>query len=128
MTLREVEQIMNGLKEVTGEHTRLVMGTSIEDGWQGKTGLTLLASERFETGNGKTGNRQTEEATTEAVVKKTESGGKRRRKTKAVQSRLNLDMPGKGRFKDVEPTLRNGEDLDVPAFIRRGIQLSSEKQ
>ncbi|MCX7670192.1 MAG: hypothetical protein N2439_08985, partial [Anaerolineae bacterium] len=41
-----------------------------------------------------------------------------------VQGKLAIEPPGKGRFKDTAPTILDGEDLDVPTFIRRGLKLS----
>ena len=43
---------------------------------------------------------------------------------KAVQIGLNLETPGRGRFKGVRPTYHEGEDLDIPTFIRRGIKIA----
>lgn len=43
------------------------------------------------------------------------------RRGQAVQGSLSLDGTGKGRFRDLTPTLYGGEDLDIPTFIRRGI-------
>jgi cell division protein FtsZ len=43
---------------------------------------------------------------------------------KAVQGQLPLTIVSKGRFDKSEPTLHNGEDLDVPTFLRRGIALN----
>ena len=34
-----------------------------------------------------------------------------------------FDTFGRGRFKDVEPTMIDGEDLDIPTFVRRGIPI-----
>ena len=36
---------------------------------------------------------------------------------------MQLDNISRGRFEKSEPTLYNGEDLDVPTYIRRGISL-----
>ena len=44
---------------------------------------------------------------------------------KIEQEELPLTPVSKGRFRDVEPTLYQGEDLDFPTFIRRGMKLSS---
>ena len=54
-------------------------------------------------------------AETTAVVKKSSS--------KPKQETLALEGVSRGRFDKSEPTLYNGEDLDVPTFIRRGISL-----
>ncbi len=44
---------------------------------------------------------------------------------KVEQEELPLSAVSKGRFRDVEPTLYQGEDLDLPTFIRRGQRLSN---
>ncbi|HEX4349225.1 MAG TPA: hypothetical protein VH251_02500, partial [Verrucomicrobiae bacterium] len=43
---------------------------------------------------------------------------------KAVQTQLPLTIVSKGRFDKSEPTKHNGEDLDVPTFLRRGVSLN----
>jgi cell division protein FtsZ len=49
--------------------------------------------------------------------------GRRQTKAQAQQAKLRLDASGKRRFKGVRPTILDGEDLDVPTFVRRGIQI-----
>ena len=44
----------------------------------------------------------------------------RRRKTKGA---LGSGPSGRGRFQNAEPTIWNGEDLDIPTFIRKDINL-----
>ena len=41
------------------------------------------------------------------------------------QETLKLDEATRGLFERVERTVVNGEDLDRPTFIRRGIQLKN---
>jgi cell division protein FtsZ len=43
---------------------------------------------------------------------------------KPVQTQLPLTIVSKGRFDKSEPTKHNGEDLDIPTFIRRGIVMN----
>jgi len=43
---------------------------------------------------------------------------------KPIQTQLPLTIVSKGRFDKSEPTKHNGEDLDVPTFLRRGISLN----
>jgi len=53
------------------------------------------------------------------------SGGRgRRNSSKMRQEQLPLEIISKGRFDKSEPTVRNGEDLDQPTFIRRGLVLN----
>jgi cell division protein FtsZ len=42
---------------------------------------------------------------------------------KPKQETLPLEGVSRGRFDKSEPTLYNGEDLDVPTFIRRGVSV-----
>jgi cell division protein FtsZ len=44
---------------------------------------------------------------------------------KQTQATLDLEAPQRGRFDKSERTIVNGEDLDVPTFIRKGIKLTS---
>ncbi|MBQ6915827.1 MAG: hypothetical protein IJQ65_08900 [Kiritimatiellae bacterium] len=46
--------------------------------------------------------------------------GIRRRKSKGA---LSVGPTGRGRFKNAEPTIWNGEDLDIPTFIRKNLNL-----
>jgi cell division protein FtsZ len=46
-----------------------------------------------------------------------------RKSGKPKQETLPLEGVSRGRFDKSEPTLYNGEDLDVPTFIRRGVSL-----
>ena len=50
-------------------------------------------------------------------------GSRNRGKKSQLQPLLGLDMSGKDRFKDVEATIIDGEDLDIPTYVRRGIRL-----
>ena len=47
-----------------------------------------------------------------------------RKKAKAVHPELQLETVTKGPFEHSEPTLRNGVDLDVPTFVRRGMTMN----
>ncbi len=53
-------------------------------------------------------------------------GPKRPRKRLASprQGQLPLEIVSKGRFDKSEPTIHQGEDLDVPTYIRRGVALN----
>ena len=47
----------------------------------------------------------------------------RKSSAKAKQETLPLEGVSRGRFDRSEPTLYNGEDLDVPTYIRRGVNV-----
>jgi cell division protein FtsZ len=50
--------------------------------------------------------------------------GRSRKKHSRLQKELPLEIIFKGRFEKSDPTIRNGEDLDVPTYIRRGVPLN----
>ena len=51
-------------------------------------------------------------------------GGKRRGRNNAKQGQLQLEIVSRGRFEKSEPTVHQGEDLDVPTYVRRGVALN----
>jgi len=54
------------------------------------------------------------------------NAGARARKPnpKMRQAQLSLAIVSKGRFDKSEPTIHKGEDLDIPAYRRRGVALN----
>ena len=53
-----------------------------------------------------------------------DSARARKTASKMRQGQLALDMVSKGRFDNSERNIRNGEDLDVPTYVRKGIALN----
>jgi cell division protein FtsZ len=49
---------------------------------------------------------------------------KDKKKLSRMQKELPLEIVFKGRFEKSEPTVRHGEDLDLPTYIRRGVPLN----
>ena len=62
----------------------------------------------------------------EQLLARQATGAARARKsaTRMRQGQLPLEIVSKGRFDKSEPTIHKGEDLDVPAYIRRGVSLN----
>jgi cell division protein FtsZ len=54
----------------------------------------------------------------------TRQTGHSRRKNSRLQKELPLEIVFKGRFDKSEPTIRHGEDLDLPTYIRKGVALN----
>ncbi len=63
---------------------------------------------------------------TEQVMRQQAATNQRLRKAlpRLRQGQLPLEIVSKGRFEKSEPTIHNGEDLDVPTFKRRGLVLN----
>ena len=55
-----------------------------------------------------------------------QTSGQRGRKSagRLRQTQLPLELISKGRFDKSEPTIHNGEDLDLPTYVRRGVILN----
>ncbi|HRZ45759.1 MAG TPA: cell division protein FtsZ [Candidatus Paceibacterota bacterium] len=65
--------------------------------------------------------------TTRQLYHQKHSAGSRLRKVippRFRQQQLPLEIISKGRFEKSDPTIRHGEDLDIPTFKRRGIPLN----
>jgi cell division protein FtsZ len=54
----------------------------------------------------------------------THQTGQPRKKSSRLQKELPLEIVFKGRFDKSEPTIRHGEDLDLPTYIRKGVALN----
>jgi cell division protein FtsZ len=52
------------------------------------------------------------------------AGRVRKKSLAMLQGQLPLEIVSKGRFEKSEPTIHQGEDLDVPTYIRRGVALN----
>lgn len=62
---------------------------------------------------------------TEQLMTSQQNGQRPRKKASPMrQGQLPLEIVSKGRFEKSEPTIYQGEDLDVPTYIRRGVALN----
>ena len=111
MALAEVGQVMDRIKALVSPESNVMVGTIVDDSWTSKIGISLFVAEEWVDGK-----RSLED---EPVEK---PGKSPKKKVAAKQIQIEF-VSGKGRFKDVAPTIMNSEDLDVPTFVRRGISL-----
>lgn len=137
LTLAELDSVMSQLKSLARDRCEIVMGVSTEEALRDQVYITILAAEEWAVPDVEPAHELEEEAPAaeeesaeepvpgEAAPVSTKRRG-RRDKRKGLQEKLKLDPSGRGRFKGVEPTVYEGEDLDVPTFLRKGIKLSAE--
>jgi cell division protein FtsZ len=64
------------------------------------------------------------ELSKETLSEQIATGRQRKNGVRMRQGQLPLDLVSKGRFEKSEPTIYQGQDLDVPTYIRRGIPLN----
>jgi cell division protein FtsZ len=127
LTLKEIGQLMDRISSTVRPECRVVMGTSVDDGWIGRISLMAIVGEKRKV------RPQVEIEVPQQPVSEHPAEGpplspitpqpSKKRKRRPRQERLKLEASGRGRFKDVEPTILDGEDMDVPTFIRRGMRI-----
>ena len=120
MSVKEVESIMTAVENATRKEAHIHMGTSIDDSWNDAISVTLVAS-RFWRAEDEADEKQMPEPAIAGEAPATPAVKRKKRKQEATQSQLILEGISKGIFKDVEPTIIDGEDMDVPTFIRRRV-------
>ena len=120
LALDEVERTTRLLVSRSREDVKVAVGVTIEEEWTRRLQVMLIVSEAWLARSSKAPN-NVRTGGDEAATEIPEGDGK----SPLVQAEIALDTPsGKGKFVNVAPTVHQGEDLDVPTFIRRGIKLS----
>lgn len=116
LTLGEIS-VMMGRIENRLAHAGLAMGTTLAPAWNGRVAVTILLAEQV---------RATE---TPSEPEKTGGrrggrGGDRASRARKDQIEISFDQ-NRGRFAGTEPNLLDGEDLDVPTYIRRRLTIEA---
>lgn len=126
LSMAEMNRVMDQIKRQCS-HAQIIMGAALDPAMEEKLCVTVIAA-RQELAPAAT-KLQTETrtagpaaSTREVVVARTPRSKKAT--NKPVQTQLPLTIVSKGRFDKSEPTKHNGEDLDVPTFIRRGMSMN----
>jgi cell division protein FtsZ len=131
LTLTDVQRIVEPISKLA-QRAQVIMGAAIDDAYREKLAVTVIASTASTTRRF-SGTRTVPSRPAAAAAKPVEPAplvltgdpapiptGKGAPK----QEDLPLQPVSRGRFSESEPTLYNGEDLDVPTFIRRGIRIA----
>jgi len=112
LTLVEVGDVMSAISKATQNDCNLMMGAVVNNDWSDRIMVSAFVTDRKR-----------------VVTAKIKHGGvsspkgRRTNKKLDMQNKLKLDLTGKGRFKKVEPTIMDGQNLDIPTFIRLGIEI-----
>ena len=110
LALSEVSDVMGALSKVIQDDCALTVGTVINELWRDRILVSVFVADH----------KRSVRSNTRATS--TPAKGARRRKQE-LQDKLKLGAPGKGRFKNVEATIMDGEDLDIPTYQRRGLNI-----
>ena len=122
LRLAEVGEMMEKVRGVCKKECQVEMGTVLDAQYDGRIELVTLAFESW-TAAAQIEPRKETPPTQEPPVAEAFPIQPGSRKGRAKGSKLSFGATGRGKFQNVEPTLYNGQDLDVPTFIRRGITL-----
>lgn len=119
LTLSDLEGIMGQLSSLARPNAHISMGAIIDPARRERITITLLAAETWNEDRFGPG------AAPGEAPAKSEKG----KSANETQAELPLDVGQKdrGAFGKTAATMVNGEDLDIPTFIRRGVKLSFDR-
>jgi len=120
LALKEVGDIMDAISSKAGADTEVFMGTSVEQGRGKRITITVIASEKWQPSSELP---SPQESSEEPAGERGSRESRAKRRTKVTQTKLRLETSDRGRFKDIDPTYFDGEDLDVPTFLRHGLDI-----
>jgi cell division protein FtsZ len=137
LTLKDISSVMESVTASVSSSCNVSMGTVVDSAWKGKLGVTVVTSEKWISGDTEEESADVVLATVEAedvheafddridTRKQAASTAKSTRKKKAerMQEKLTIKQAGMDRFKGASPSILDGEDGDIPTYIRRGIRL-----
>jgi cell division protein FtsZ len=128
LTMSEVTRIMEQITRHC-EHAHVIMGACIDETFGDRLSVTLVASRREnatveEPAPGPRVDLRNGARVATAPLVQLPNGRTRKSSPRMRQTQLPLEIISKGRFEKSEPTLHQGQDLDVPTYIRRGVALN----
>lgn len=114
LRLSEVGQVADGVRETFGRAAIFDLATvNDEETFSGRLSVVVFL---FESGAKKDDERESDSPASDASKPKRQ----RRQRNPLAQG-----PQGRGRFNNVEQTIRDGEDLDTPTYLRQGLTLDS---
>jgi cell division protein FtsZ len=126
LRLTEIGDIMKTLRDWSKTEAQIEMGTVLDPAFDGRVEVVIFCFEHSmipvveAKKNASTSSVTTPPSIPPAEVFQIQPGSAKRSKSK---SKLSLGATGKGKFQNVEPTIYNGQDLDIPTYLRKNIHL-----
>lgn len=131
VTMLEIQEVMDQVRSLAKEQVRLLLGYCLDPAMEGRLSITILAAESWAVAEAPPREQEaaaapTAEASDGAAAPRPRGGGKSRvdLKRREVQARM-ADTKDRFSVAGVAPSFHDGEDLDVPTFIRRNVKLSA---
>ena len=131
LPLSELREIMRLVHDRVSDAAHLYLGVSTDPSASDAVEVTIMAASPMGTSSAFEESIPAEETGEESGAetgKPTKAGARRKagaRKAEGAetQEELPLDQAIRGRFKDIDPTMVDGQDLDIPTFIRLRMRL-----
>jgi len=126
LLLSEVSVLMNGIKALYPNSSRVEMGTVQDPLFNGRIEVVLLAFHNWAKPVGvgfAPVSASLDQPPVADILPVSPSVRKAKSKVKAKGSKLSFGPTGRGKFQNSEPSIYEGVDLDVPAYIRYGINI-----
>jgi cell division protein FtsZ len=129
VSLAEMQTVLRHLTRHVDDDSQIHLGVGLDGGADEFLAVTILAARHVGERTGEEEDLPEEE---NEVPADSPEGGKSKKPAKKggkktspgqTQEELPLDQAMRGRFKDLDPTMVDGQDLDIPAFIRMRIRL-----
>ena len=125
LLLSEISTLMNGIKLMYPNKPRIEMGTVQDSLFNGRVEVVLFAFENWNAPVAAPQPRQVSanEPPVADVLPVSRVASGKQSKLGKTPSRLSVGPSGRGRFQNSEPTIYQGVDMDVPAYVRYGLNI-----
>lgn len=133
LTLPRVNEIMNAIAEQFGRESHIIMGAVIDEGMQGRVEITVLGASDMGT-RGALGRRslpprpRTFPTRPDQAAPKPEPAAAPVAETAphpSTQEEFGFgEIESRGQFERTDRNLFDGQDLDVPTYLRKGIKIA----
>jgi cell division protein FtsZ len=125
LSISDVDKVVKGVLSHGPKEAHAMTGVGCEPDWRDKIHVTILASETEQDAPGGflAGARSPRP---DGVPDERKEGAAESTPADMIQTGL-FDAVEQGRFKGVNPTIIDGNNLDIPTFIRRRIQVQKAK-
>ena len=125
LSMAEINRVIDQVKRQCIS-AQIIMGAAIDEAMKDKLCVTVIAARQDTPPAGAKPHTETRTAGGAAITREVVVTRPRAKKAgnKPIQTQLPLTIVSRGRFDKSEPTKHNGEDLDVPTFLRRGMSLN----
>ena len=133
LTLVEVQSVMEELAQHIGDQTQLLFGAAVDSKLQGKLGVTLISSLGARENAGamsqrpasvpSSPSRPTFQPTPMAAAAVLPADSSVSVGTRTATESSSIENGVRGRFDKSDPTIVDGEDLDIPTFMRKNLKM-----